>query len=194
MHMLKQISFLTLLSILLISLSSFFFNKKVVKKPQAILFMLHQNERKINQLKEKNRKSDADLVTLETQNTNNALINYLSASVTFCPVYFFYSSDFEHVIQKNWDSVNFVNNKPTTKQLESYFIGDYNEPSGIYLHDENFQELDFILNYTPINLTKKGNVAASISILKSKILDVKLFRYYENYEKRMRRQQNRKKP
>ncbi len=190
----KQISFFTLLSILVISLSSFFFNKKIVKKPQAILFMLHQNERKIEQLKKMNRKMDADQVALETQNINNALVTYLSSSITFCPVYFFYSSDFEQVIQKNWDSVQFINNRPTAKQLENYFIGDYNEPSGIYLHDEKFQELDFILNYTPIHLTQKGNVAASFSILKSKIVDVKLYRYYENYEKRIRRQQNRKKP
>jgi hypothetical protein len=152
----KNLKYFALFSILFISLSSFFFNIKAIKKPQAILFMLHENERKIDQLKEMNRKLDADQVILETQNVNNALIAYLSSSVTFCPVYFFYSSDFDHVIQKNWDSVNFVNNRPTDKQLESYFIGDYNEPSGIYLHDENFQELDFMLNYTPINISKKG--------------------------------------
>ncbi len=190
----KNLKYFALLSILLISLSSFFFNKKAIKKPQAILFMLHENERKIDQLKEMNRKLDADQVILETQNVNNALIAYLSSSVTFCPVYFFYSSDFEQVIQKNWDSVNFINNGPTAKQLESYFIGDYNEPSGIYLHDENFQELDFMLNYTPINISKKGIVLPSASTVNSKFLDVKLYRYYKNYEKRTRRQQNRRKP
>jgi hypothetical protein len=190
----KNLKYFALLSILFVSLSSFFFNKKAIKKPQAILFMLHENERKIDQLKEMNRKLDADQVTLETQNINNALIDYLSSSVTFCPVYFFYSSDFDHVIQKNWDSVNFVNNRPTAKQLESYFIGDYNEPSGIYLHDENFQELDFMLNYTPINISKKGIVLPSASTVNSRFLDVKLFRYYKNYEKRTRRQQNRRKP
>jgi hypothetical protein len=190
----KNLKYFALLSILFISLSSFFFNKKAIKKPQAILFMLHQNERKIDQLKEMNRKLDADQVILETQNINNALIAYLSSSVTFCPVYFFYSSDFDHVIQKNWDSVNFINNGPTAKQLESYFIGDYNEPSGIYLHDENFQDLDFILNYTPINITKKGIVLPSASTVNSRFLDVKLYRYYKNYEKRTRRQQNRRKP
>jgi hypothetical protein len=190
----KNLKYFALLSILFISLSSFFFNKKAIKKPQAILFMLHQNERKIDQLKEMNRKLDADQVILETQNINNALIAYLSSSVTFCPVYFFYSSDFEQVIQKNWDSVNFINNGPTAKQLESYFIGDYNEPSGIYLHDENFQELDFMLNYTPINISKKGIVLPSASTVNSRFLDVKLFRYYKNYEKRTRRQQNRRKP
>jgi hypothetical protein len=190
----KNLKYFALLSILFISLSSFFFNKKAIKKPQAILFMLHENERKIDQLKEMNRKLDADQVTLETQNINNALIDYLSSSVTFCPVYFFYSSDFEQVIQKNWDSVNFINNGPTAKQLESYFIGDYNEPSGIYLHDENFQELDFMLNYTPINISKKGIVLPSASTVNSRFLDVKLFRYYKNYEKRTRRQQNRRKP
>ena len=190
----KNLKYFALLSILLISLSSFFFNKKAIKKPQAILFMLHQNERKIDQLKEMNRKMDADQVTLETQNVNNALISYLKSSVTFCPVYFFYSSDFDHVIQKNWDSVNFINNGPTAKQLESYFIGDYNEPSGIYLHDENFQELDFMLNYTPINISKKGIVLPSASTVNSRFLDVKLCRYYKNYEKRTRRQQNKRKP
>jgi hypothetical protein len=189
----KNLKYFALLSILFISLSSFFFNKKAIKKPQAILFMLHENERKIDQLKEMNRKLDADQVTLETQNINNALIDYLSSSVTFCPVYFFYSSDFEQVIQKNWDSVNFINNGPTAKQLESYFIGDYNEPSGIYLHDENFQELDFMLNYTPINISKKGIVLPSASTVNSRFLDVKLCRYYKNYEKRTRRQQNRRK-
>lgn len=190
----KNLKYFALLSILFISLSSFFFNKKAIKKPQAILFMLHQNERKIDQLKEMNRKMDADQVTLETQNVNNALISYLKSSVTFCPVYFFYSSDFDHVIQKNWDSVNFINNGPTAKQLESYFIGDYNEPSGIYLHDENFQELDFMLNYTPINISKKGIVLPSASTVNSRFLDVKLCRYYKNYEKRTRRQQNKRKP
>ena len=191
----KKIKYFALLSILLISLSSFFFNKKAVKKPQAILFMLHENERKIDQLKEMNRKLDADQVALETLNINNALVAFLKLSVTFCPVYFFYSSDFDYVIQKNWDSVKFIdNNKPTAKQLENYFIGDYNEPGGIYLHDENFQELDFVLNYTPINITKKGIVLQSASTLKSKFLDIKLFRYYANYEKRTRRQQNRRKP
>lgn len=190
----KNLKYFALLSILFVSLSSFFFNKKAIKKPQAILFMLHENERKIDQLKEMNRKLDADQVTLETQNINNALIAYLSSSVTFCPVYFFYSSDFEQVIQKNWDSVNFINNGPTAKQLESYFIGDFNEPGGIYLHDENFQELDFILNFTPINITKKGIVLPSASTVNSRFLDVKLFRYYKNYEKRTRRQQNRRKP
>jgi hypothetical protein len=190
----KNLKYFALLSILFISLSSFFFNKKAIKKPQAILFMLHENERKIDQLKEMNRKMDADQVTLETQNINNALIAYLSSSVTFCPVYFFYSSDFEQVIQKNWDSVNFINNGPTAKQLESYFIGDFNEPGGIYLHDENFQELDFILNFTPINITKKGIVLPSASTVNSRFLDVKLYRYYKNYEKRTRRQQNRRIP
>ena len=191
----KNLKYFALLFILFISLSSFFFNKKAVKKPQAILFMLHQNERKIDQLKEMNRKLDADQVALETLNINNALVAFLKSSVTFCPVCFFYSSDFDYVIQKNWDSVKFIdNNKPTAKQLENYFIGDYNEPGGIYLHDENFQELDFVLNYTPINITKKGIVLQSASTLKSKFLDIKLFRYYANYEKRTRRQQNRRKP
>ena len=191
----KNLKYFALLFILFVSLSSFFFNKKTVKKPQAILFMLHENVRKIDQLNELNRNSDASYVANETQNVNNALISYLKSSVTFCPVYFFYSSDFEQVIQKNWDSVKFIdNNKPTAKQLENYFIGEYNEPGGIYLHNENFQELDFILNYTPINITKKGIVLQSASTLKSKFLDIKLFRYYANYEKRTRRQQNRRKP
>jgi hypothetical protein len=91
--------------------------------------------------------------------------------------------------------VKFIdNNKPTAKQLESYFIGDFNEPGGIYIHDENFQELDFMLNYTPINISKKGIVLPSASTVNSRFLDVKLYRYYKNYEKRTRRQQNRRKP
>jgi len=101
----RLIYFFLLLNSTLIFSSSF-----VTKddKPTVILFMLHQSTKKIEILKRKGYLKEAKIVELEDQDLNESIMNDIHLNFNFCPVYFFYSNQFENVIDKKWKEVQFI--------------------------------------------------------------------------------------
>jgi hypothetical protein len=129
----RLISFFLLLNTLLIVSSSF-----VVKdeKPTVILFMLHQSTKKIETLKRQGYLKESKIMELEDQDLNESIMNDMNAHFDFCPVYFFYSNQFEEVIGKKWKEVQFIS-AGKNSQLNALEILEKNN-AVIYIAEVNY--------------------------------------------------------
>jgi len=78
-------------------------------KNGALLVKLYQKERQIELLKRINKEAILDDYIEEVQKKNLEIIKAFSNGFEFCPVYFFYSKDSEHVKERAFDKMKFVN-------------------------------------------------------------------------------------
>lgn len=92
----------------------------------AMLVRLKTKRRSIEALESKQRHSQADQVRQKVRMDNLELTRAFDSSFDFCPVYFFYSDDSEHVLNGQLDSVNFLNKElefdPEIRVNSDYFL------------------------------------------------------------------------
>jgi hypothetical protein len=128
----RLISFFLLLTGFLLVLSSFVIKDE---KPTVILFMLHQSTKKIETLKRQGYLKESKIMELEDQDLNQSIMNDMNAHFDFCPVYFFYSNQFDEVIGKKWKDVQFISSSNT--QLNALEILE-NSNAVIYIAEVNY--------------------------------------------------------
>ena len=128
----RLISFFLLLTGFLLVLSSFVIKDE---KPTVILFMLHQSTKKIEAFKRKGYLKESKILELEDQDLNQSIMNDMNAHFDFCPVYFFYSNQFDEVIGKKWKDVQFISSSNT--QLSALDMLE-NSNAVIYIAEVNY--------------------------------------------------------
>ena len=128
----RLISFFLLLTGFLLVLSSFVIKDE---KPTVILFMLHQSTKKIETLKRQGYLKESKIMELEDQDLNQSIMNDMNAHFDFCPVYFFYSNQFDEVIGKKWKDVQFISSSNT--QLSALDMLE-NSNAVIYIAEVNY--------------------------------------------------------
>jgi hypothetical protein len=106
------------------------------EKPSVILFMLHQSTKKIEVLKRKGFLKEARIMELEDQDLNESIMNDMNAHFDFCPVYFFYSNQFENVIAKKWQEVQLISSNKNAS-LNALEILE-NSNATIYIAEVNY--------------------------------------------------------
>ena len=128
----RLISFFLLLTGFLLVSSSFVIKDE---KPTVILFMLHQSTKKIETLKRQGYLKESKIMELEDQDLNQSIMNDMNAHFDFCPVYFFYSNQFDEVIGKKWKDVQFISSSNT--QLSALDMLE-NSNAVIYIAEVNY--------------------------------------------------------
>jgi hypothetical protein len=129
----RLIFFFILLTGFLLVSSSFVIKDE---KPTVILFMLHQSTKKIEAFKRKGYLKESKLMELEDQNLNESIMNDMNAHFDFCPVYFFYSNQFDEVTGKKWKDVQFISASKNS-QLNALEILE-NSNAVIYIAEVNY--------------------------------------------------------
>jgi hypothetical protein len=87
-----------------------------------LLVRLPTKQNSIDALIKTGRSEQAEQVRKQNEEKNLDLIKAMQAKFTFCPVYFFYSYDSEHILNGNLDSVTFL--APDLTADPSIKIGD----------------------------------------------------------------------
>ncbi|HMN32932.1 MAG: hypothetical protein IT215_03425 [Chitinophagaceae bacterium] len=123
-----------LLSIIILKANGFVpKNEKV--KPSAILIMLHLSTNKIESLKKQGETHSANEIYQDDLDKNTSIISDFLLNFKFCPVYFFYDSQYHFVKNKEWNQVEFYDVESLTEskkisltQLENYLIAEIAYP------------------------------------------------------------------
>ena len=123
----------------LISLTAF---NTIEKKPTVLLFMLHQSTQKIEILKSQNKSKIAETIRLEDENLNQSIMQDFNLFFKYCPVLFFYNSDYDAVKEKRWNDVHFLKNTGNENfimnaSIDNYLIGEVNYTPSPQYHDLN---------------------------------------------------------
>jgi hypothetical protein len=98
--------------------------------------MLHQSTKKIETLKRQGYLKESKIMELEDQDLNQSIMNDMNAHFDFCPVYFFYSNQFDEVVGKKWKDVQFISASKNT-QLNALEILE-NSNAIIYVAEVNY--------------------------------------------------------
>ncbi len=88
----------------------------------VLLVRLPTKQNSIDALMKSDRKQQAEQVRLQTRNKNLELMAAMRDEFTFCPFYFFYSYDSEHILNGQLDSVTFLGED--LNPLSNVAIGD----------------------------------------------------------------------
>ena len=97
--------------------------------------MLHQSTKKIETLKRQGYLKESKIMELEDQDLNQSIMNDMNTHFDFCPVYFFYSNQFDEVIGKKWKDVQFISSSNT--QLSALDMLE-NSNAVIYIAEVNY--------------------------------------------------------
>ena len=91
-------------------------------KEGALLVRLFEKSRQIELLK-KQGKSDQiiNAYKAKIKAENDEIIDAFKTKFTFCPVYFFYSKDTEHVKSRDFKNMNFLENQDVSTLSDGYF-------------------------------------------------------------------------
>lgn len=94
-------------------------------KEGVLLVRLKTREKSIAALQNKGNASMAAAIKAKQSILNDKLIEAFKEGFTYCPVYFIYSYDSKKVIDKEFESVNFVYGRPNSGDLEKLKRGDF---------------------------------------------------------------------
>jgi|LakMenEpi03Aug12_release.lakeMendotaPanAssembly.Ray.scaffolds.fasta_scaffold247107_2 hypothetical protein len=104
-------------------------------KPNLILVMMNESSTKIEAYERRDMKEEVAKIKLSDQQTNLSIVRNFEKNFTFCPVYYFYSHDYDNVKARKWEDVTFYDaDLLTTKKmievasLGNYFIAEVNYP------------------------------------------------------------------
>jgi hypothetical protein len=97
-------------------------------KKGILLVRLRTQENAIKSLEKANNKAGAEKIRAQQAQANKQLINAFQANFTFCPVYFFYSSETENVKNGNTNGIFLDNNLNFDANIKlpekSFFIAE----------------------------------------------------------------------
>ncbi len=98
-----------------------------IDKPSVIMFILHISSNKIESLEKKGLRRDAQLVREADRETNTSIMQDFKENFKFCEVYFFYDSQMNYVLQKQWNRVTFYDSEhlKNGKKIEVSNIDNY---------------------------------------------------------------------
>nr|MBP6314899.1 hypothetical protein [Chitinophagaceae bacterium] len=96
-------------------------------KPTVIMFILHISSNKIESLEKKGMRKDAQLVREADREINTSIMRDFKENFKFCEVYFFYDSQMNYVLQKQWNMVTFYDSEhlKNGKKIEVSYIDNY---------------------------------------------------------------------
>ncbi|MBL7764591.1 MAG: hypothetical protein JNJ58_00725 [Chitinophagaceae bacterium] len=131
----KRIFQLLFLWIIGIQLSHAQTRKVKLQRPSVILFALQKSTNKIEAYRQRGMEKEAQEVIATDEEINQSVMQDFKNNFTFCPVYFFYSSQLQEVIKQQWDKIVFYDKESLSqkKKIEvsgfsNYFIAEVNYP------------------------------------------------------------------
>jgi hypothetical protein len=125
-------------------------------KPNVILFMLNKSTNKIEALKKRALFTDIKDVEQIDNDINMSIIKDFSKKFKYCPVYFFYSDQYDLVKAKDWENVTFYDYEHLTsnKKIEIHALGNYYIAEVNYPPVQKYEEVK--PSVTMMNGTENG--------------------------------------
>lgn len=166
-------------------------NDTSVSKPKAILVMLHISKNKILALEKRGQHNEVGKVQEADNEINTSIIKDFKKHFNYCAVYFFYDTQLNYVLEKQWSFVTLYDfdhlltpKKIELRYLDQYLIVDVdyppatfsenskgnNEESDVFINTRDYglltrtEDFKFVkgkLKYTNISLRRKGNILKS---------------------------------
>lgn len=95
-----------------------------------LLVRLKTKNNTIKALRENNHHELADIVEQEMKDKNKAIVSAFNDHFTFCPVYFFYSTESKFIRENNLDSLHFLNkdleiDNTIKPDLSTFYIAEF---------------------------------------------------------------------
>ncbi len=104
-------------------------------KPNVLLVMLNESITKIESYERRDMKEEVAKIKLSDEQTNLSIVRNFKKSFSFCPVYYFYSHDYDNVKVRKWEDITFYDADLLTSKkmievpsLGNYFIAEVNYP------------------------------------------------------------------
>lgn len=159
----------------------------VISKPKAILVMLHISKNKILGLEKRGLHNEVWKVQEADNEINTSIIKDFKKHFNYCAVYFFYDTQLNYVLEKQWSFVTLYDfdhlmtpKKIELRYLDQYLIADVDYPPATFYDKSNKDEdnevfvntrdyglltrtadFKFVkgkLKYTNISLRRKGSI------------------------------------
>ncbi|MBP6455088.1 MAG: hypothetical protein KA275_00055 [Chitinophagaceae bacterium] len=115
-------------------------------KPTVILFKLRTSTRKIEYLKKYGSADQVKEVQEDDRAYNKEIVRDFKENFTYCPVYFFYDSDYDLAQKNQWEKMTFYDAESFEKEKKIEAIGINNfyfADIGFYPADTNLQAKEF---------------------------------------------------
>jgi len=150
-------------------------------KNGALFVRLKTASLKINALKEKGLTKEAEVLRINQEKDNTAIIEAFKTNFAFCPVYFFYSNYSAEITSGNFKGLLMNVNAKTDSTFNSsnYLIGEFDQSattqlSAFFIKDKNYVPLrspfPFLIKQNQGLTTARSNDAI-VSLLNKKLLE-----------------------
>lgn len=103
-------------------------------KSSVLLVRLHTKTKSIEALRKVGNVQLADKIEQEQSSLNLRIINAFKSEFNFCPVYFFFSDESKHILNREFDSISFINasllpDKNIKPKIVNFFVAEFGTPS-----------------------------------------------------------------
>jgi len=95
------------------------------EKPTCLLVRLSKNEKAVKAFRDNNKDALADAVIGRQNSTNLEIIRAFKKEFDFCPVLFFYSKHTQNIMDKNFESVEFLDDKLAVDESVNFDGGNF---------------------------------------------------------------------
>lgn len=122
-------------------------NDSLISKPKAILVMLHISKNKILGLEKRGLHDEVWKVQEADNEINTSIIKDFKKHFNYCAVYFFYDTQLNYVLEKQWSFVTLYDfdhlmtpKKIELRYLDQYLIADVDYPPATFYENSNINK------------------------------------------------------